>query len=111
MTRWLATAVANRLQNWYEKHRIPETWGSPRVSRYVFDTLRQEGFWAAHKDVRRRLRRVGHPGLSVGQKLTTLLADSYFCQLLRVAKIFATLDFHVVERQISSLSIAAIFIV
>lgn len=74
MMRLLATAVANRLQHLYEKHRIPETWGSPRVSRYVFDTLRQEGFWAAHKDVRRRLRWVGYPGLSVGQKLTALLA-------------------------------------
>jgi len=72
--RWLATAVANQLQRFYEGHRVAETWGSTRVSGYVFDTLRCEGFRAAAKDLIQRVRQVGHPELSTGQKLTVLLA-------------------------------------
>jgi len=70
----LATATANRLQRVYENHRVPETWGSTRISGYVFDALRREGFWAALKELMRRVRHVGHPEFSTGQKLTALLA-------------------------------------
>jgi hypothetical protein len=70
----LATATANRLQRVYENHRVPETWGSTRISGYVFDALRREGFWAALKELMRRVRHVSHPEFSTGQKLTALLA-------------------------------------
>ncbi|MBV9688694.1 MAG: hypothetical protein JO202_03180 [Ktedonobacteraceae bacterium] len=39
-SRPIATLVANTLQIVYEHNRVPETWGTPSVSRQTFDTLR-----------------------------------------------------------------------
>ena len=71
--RPIAMRVANVLQHLYEQNRIPETWGTPTVSRYVFDTLRTEGFLAARRDLLQRLRRVGKSDLSPLAKCAALL--------------------------------------
>ena len=71
--RPIATFVANRLQDHYETHRVPETWGTPSVSHYVFNTLRQDGFLAASKELSNRMRGVGIPELSIQEKIAALV--------------------------------------
>jgi hypothetical protein len=73
MLHWFTTTVANTLQKFYEAHRVPETWGTPTVSCYVFQVLRNKGFSAAAKDLFQRLQEVGKPNLSTFEKCTVLL--------------------------------------
>lgn len=69
----LAKRMADYLQNLYENHRVPETWGTPTVSRYVFQALRTQGFPAGWRELTQRLKHVGLPHLSVSQKIMALL--------------------------------------
>lgn len=70
----LTERLADRLQKLYEAHRVPETWGTPTVSSYVFHALRTRGFLAAGRELLRRLRTVGLPRLSTAEKLLALFA-------------------------------------
>jgi hypothetical protein len=70
----LTRRLADSLQNLYEAHRVPETWGTPSVSRPVFQALRIQGFRAGWRELTTRLERVGMPGLSVAQKILALVS-------------------------------------
>jgi len=69
----MATLVANMLQQHYERHRVPETWGTPSVSHPVFHVLRTRGFWQAGKELRQRIRQVGLPTFSTAEKIIALV--------------------------------------
>ncbi len=69
----LSRRAANFLQNLYEHHRVPETWGTPEISRYVFQAVRTQGFLAGWRELTRRLQAVGLPGLSTTQKILALV--------------------------------------
>lgn len=71
--RWVATMAADALQNLYEAHRVPETWGTPSVSQHVFRALRQRGFFEAGRELTRRVREVGVPELSTAEKIIALV--------------------------------------
>lgn len=71
---FFARKMANALQRHYEAHRVPETWGSPSVSHYVFDALRHHGFLASARELIKRMRTVGLPRLSTAEKITALIA-------------------------------------
>lgn len=55
----MRTFFANLLQWFYEANRVPETWGSPSVSRQTFAILSEQGFWSALRYLFGRLRTVG----------------------------------------------------
>lgn len=74
MPRKIATVVANRLQALYEQNRVPETWGSPSVSRETFDQLRTHGFVTTARYLFQRLREVGQPNLSPACKFFALIS-------------------------------------
>lgn len=69
----LSRRVATFLQNLYENHRVPETWDTPEVSRYVFQAVRTQGFLAGWRELTRRLQSVGLPGLATTQKILALV--------------------------------------
>ncbi|MBV8821850.1 MAG: hypothetical protein JOZ71_01530 [Ktedonobacteraceae bacterium] len=72
--RPIATFVATMAQRIYENNRVPETWGSPSVSRLTFERLRREGFWVAGRYLLQRLQETGRSDLSTVEKLTALMA-------------------------------------
>jgi len=65
--------IADWLQVLYEANRVPETWGSPSVSRETFEQLRERGFFAAGRYLWQRLHEVGRPEWSPARKFVALI--------------------------------------
>ena len=73
MLQWMRKKIADWLQALYEANRVPETWGSPSVSRETFEQLRERGFFAAGRYLFGRLREVGRPEWSPARKFVALI--------------------------------------